>query len=310
MNNFDAIPVFVKVVEAGSFSAAARLLNMPKTTVSAKIAALEKRLELKLIQRTTRKLHVTEAGMKYFRHCANAIRELELGEAALQSTQSEPTGLLRVTAAVDIGHVVLPRITQAYLARYPGTSVELLVSNRTVDLIGEGIDLAIRAGTMQDSSLVARRFFDAGTTLFASPTYLGKLGTISHPRNLAKASFVVFKGINKGLGTLRLTNGKSEVEVSMTGRIVADDFETIKALAVLGAGVAWLPDFLAADAVAGGGLVSVLPHWKTKSTGSFSFVYAGRKYTSPKVQAFIQVAQEIVAGRDDDLREATALGRL
>jgi DNA-binding transcriptional LysR family regulator len=151
VNNLDAIPVFVKVVEAGSFSAAARLLNMPKTTVSAKIAALEKRLALKLIQRTTRKLHVTEAGMKYFRHCANAIRELELGEAALQSAQSEPTGLLRVTAAVDIGHVVLPRITRAYLARYPGTSVELLISNRIVDLIGEGIDLAIRAGTLKDS---------------------------------------------------------------------------------------------------------------------------------------------------------------
>ena len=153
MNYFDAIPVFVKVVEAGSFSAAARLLNMPKTTVSAKIAALEKRLELKLIQRTTRKLHVTEAGMKYFRHCSNAIHEIELGEAALQSTQGEPTGVLRVTAPVDVGHLVLPRITRAYLARYPETSVELLVSNRFVDLIGEGVDLAIRAGTLKDSSL-------------------------------------------------------------------------------------------------------------------------------------------------------------
>jgi DNA-binding transcriptional LysR family regulator len=291
MNHFDAIPVFVKVVEAGSFSAAARLLNMPKTTVSAKIAALEKRLELKLIQRTTRKLHVTEAGMKYFRHCANAIREMELGEAALQSTQGEPTGLLRVTAPVDVGHLVLPRITRAYLARYPGTSVELLVSNRIVDLIGEGIDLAIRAGTLKDSSLIAKRFFDMGATLWASPAYLGQLGNVSHPRSLAKASFVVFKGIN----TLRLTNGNSEVEVPMVGRIVADDLEAIKALAVLGEGIAWLPEFLAADAVKAGSLVPVLPNWKSKPSGAISFVYAGRKYASPKVQAFIQVAQQIVA---------------
>lgn len=291
MNHFDAIPVFVKVVEAGSFSAAARLLNMPKTTVSAKIAALEKRLELKLIQRTTRRLHVTEAGMKYFRHCANAIREMELGEAALQSTLGEPTGLLRVTAPIDIGHLMLPRITRAYLARYPGTSVELLVSNRTVDLIGEGIDLAIRAGTLEDSSLIGKPFFDVGTALWASPTYLGQLGNLAHPRSLAKASFVVYKGIN----TLRLTNGKSEVEVPMVGRIVADDLETTKALAILGEGIAWLPDFLAADAREAGSLVAVLPHWKVKARGKVSFVYAGRKYTAPKVQAFVQVAQEIFA---------------
>lgn len=289
--NLDAIPVFVKVVETGSFSGAARLLNMPKTTVSAKIAALEKRLGLKLIQRTTRKLRVTEAGTKYFHHCANAIREMELGEAALQSTQSEPTGVLRVTAPVDVGHMLLPRIARAYLARYPGTSVELLVSNRIVDLIGEGIDLAIRAGTLKDSSLIAKRFFDVGTTLWAAPSYLKQFGNISHPRNLAKAAFVGFKGIN----TLRLAHGKSEVEVPMAGRIVADDLETIKALAILGEGIAWLPDFLAADAVAAGSLVPVLPNWKSKAMGNIYFVYAGRKYASPKVQAFIQVAQDIAA---------------
>jgi DNA-binding transcriptional LysR family regulator len=293
MNYFDAIPVFVKVVEAGSFSAAARLLNMPKTTVSAKIAALEKRLELKLIQRTTRKLHVTEAGMKYFRHCSNAIHEIELGEAALQSTQGEPTGVLRVTAPVDVGHLVLPRITRAYLARYPGTSVELLVSNRFVDLIGEGVDLAIRAGTLKDSSLIARRFFDVEAGLWASPAYVRQLGKVSHPRSLAKAAFIRFKAIN----TLRLTNGKSTVEVPMAGRIVADDLETIKALAVLDAGIAYLPAFLAADAVGAGSLVAVLPRWKSQSMGGMSFVYAGRKYTAPKVQAFIQIAQQIVASQ-------------
>jgi DNA-binding transcriptional LysR family regulator len=291
--NFDAIPVFVKVVEAGSFSAAARLLNMPKTTVSAKIAALEKRLQLKLIQRTTRKLHVTDAGLEYFRHCSNAVREIELGEAALQSTQATPTGLLRVTAPVDIGHLVLPRITRAYLARYPGTSVELLISNRFVDLIGEGVDLAIRAGALRDSSLIARRFFDVEAGLWASPAYLRQLGNVSHPSGLAKAAFITFKAIN----TLRLTNGRSAVEVPTAGRIVADDLETIKALAVLDAGIAYLPAFLATDAVRAGSLVAVLPKWKSQSMGGMSFVYAGRKYTAPKVQAFIQVAQQTVASQ-------------
>jgi DNA-binding transcriptional LysR family regulator len=289
--NLDAIPVFVKVVEAGSFSSAARLLNMPKATVSAKIAALEKQLGVKLIQRTTRKLRVTEAGTKYFHHCANAVREMELGEAALQLSKSEPTGVLKVTAPVDIGHVLLPRITRAYLARYPGTSVELLISNRMVDLIGEGIDLAIRAGTLQDSSLVAKRFFDAGTTLWASPSYLKALGGVSHPKNLAKASFVCFTGFR----TLRLANGKSLAEVPMVGRVVADDLEAVKAFAVLGGGIACLPDFLAADAAEAGTLVSVLPNWKSKAMGNIYFVYAGRQYASPKVQAFIEVALDVIA---------------
>jgi DNA-binding transcriptional LysR family regulator len=292
MTSIDAIPVFVKVVEAGSFSGAARLLDMPKTTVSAKVAALEHQLGVKLIQRTTRKLHVTEAGVAYFRHCANAIRELELGEAALQETKGEPTGLLRVTAAVDIGHLVLPRIVQAYLVRYPNTSIEMLVSNRVVDLIGEGVDLAIRVGTLKDSSLIAKRFFDVGTTLWASPDYLKKIGAVSHPRNLAKAAFVGFRGMN----TLRITNGKSNIDVPMTGRIIADDLLAIKALAVLGEGIAWLPDFLAADAAKAGALVAVLPAWKSTSMGNhIHFVYAGRKYASPKVQAFIKVAEEVVA---------------
>jgi len=289
--DLDAIPVFVKVVEAGSFSGAARLLNMPKTTVSAKIAALEKRLGVKLIQRTTRKLHVTEAGTKYFRHCANAVREMELGEAALQSTRGEPTGVLRVTAPVDIGHLVLPRITRAYLARFPGTSVELLVSNRVVDLIGEGVDLAIRAGTLKDSSLIARRFFDVDAKLWASPTYVEQSGSFTHPKNLAKAAFIGLKGVTQ----LRLAKGKSEVEVPVTGRIVADDLEAIKALVILGEGIAWLPDFLAADAVETGALVPVLPQWKSKAMGNIHFVYAGGKYASPKVQAFIQVAMDTIA---------------
>ena len=158
----DAISVFVKVVEAGSFSAAARRLGMPKTTVSAKVAGLERRLGVRLIQRTTRKLRMTEAGEKYFRHCAIAIREVELGEAALQSTKGRPYGVLKVTAPVAMGQHSLPRIARAYAAKYPDVSLELILTNRVVDLVEEGVDLAIRwAGELRDSSLIARRFFEA-----------------------------------------------------------------------------------------------------------------------------------------------------
>ncbi len=291
--DLDAIAVFVKIVEAGSISAAARLLAMPKTTVSAKLAALEKRLGVSLIQRTTRKLHVTEAGNTYFQHCANAVREMELGEAALRSSQGKPIGVLKVTAPVDIGHTLLPRITRAYLAKHPGTSVELVISNRVVDLVGEGIDLAIRAGTLKDSSLIAKRFLDLRTQLWASPIYLEELGKLTHPRSLANASFVGFKGLE----TMRLVNGKLEFDLAMHGRIVADDLEAIKALIMLGEGIGWLPEFLATDAVEAGTLVPVLPQWRSKAVGAVYFVYAGRKYASPKVQAFMQTALEIISSR-------------
>src|SRR5262245_4199653 len=129
----DPIAVFVKVIEAGSFSAAARRLGIPKTTVSAKVAGLEKRLGVRLIQRTTRKLRMTEEGERYFRHCAIATREIELGEAALQAARDKPSGVLRISAPVDFGRAVLPRIVRAYTARYPDVSIELIVTNRVVD---------------------------------------------------------------------------------------------------------------------------------------------------------------------------------
>lgn len=288
--DLDAIAVFVRVVECGSFSAAARRLGAPKATVSAKVARLEKRLGLSLIQRTTRKLRVTEAGQEYFRHCAEAIRAVELAEAAMQATSGKPSGVLKVTAPVDLGHTLLPRIVHSYAAKYPDVSVELLVTNRIVDLVGEGIDLAIRPSqSLQDSSLIAQRFYEMGANLWASPQYLQRLGALAHPRDLKNATFVGFRPRS----SLVLTNGRSDVELSTAGRIRADDFETVKALLLLGAGIAWLPDFLTEEAAAAGTLVPVLPQWRPKERTAFYFVYVGRKYGLPKVDAFIQTALEL-----------------
>src|SRR5262245_54847677 len=129
MPAMDGIEVFVKVVEAGSFSRAALRLDMPKTTVSAKVAELERRLGVRLIERTTRKLHLTEAGETYFRHCAVAVHEVELGQEALQAAKGKPSGLLKVTAPVDLGQTLLPNIARTYAAKYPDVSIELIVTN-------------------------------------------------------------------------------------------------------------------------------------------------------------------------------------
>ncbi|WP_338759511.1 LysR family transcriptional regulator [Massilia sp. METH4] len=289
--DLDAVLVFVRVVDTGSFSAAAKLLKMPKTTVSAKVAALEKRLGVTLLQRTTRKLHVTEGGQRYYQHCARAVEELELGESALMSTRSRPSGLLRVTVPIDIGHTLLPVITRAYLDRYEDVRVEMILSNRVADLIGEGIDLAIRAGSLKDSSMIAKPFRDLTIGLWAAPHYLKAHGTPARPEELALHHFVSYAGMK----SLRLWNGKVEVDIPVTGRVIADDSIAIKAMLALEGGIGLLPDFLAADAHRSGALVPVLDGWRLAMVSGFSFVYPGQKYTSPKVQAFIDTALQVIA---------------
>jgi DNA-binding transcriptional LysR family regulator len=266
---------------------------MPKTTVSAKVARLEKRLGVRLIQRTTRKLRMTEAGETYFRHCAIAIREVELGEASLQSTKGRPYGVLKVTAPVGMGQYSLPRIARAYVAKYPDVAVELILTNRVVDLVEEGVDLAIRwAGELKDSSLIARHFFEARSSLWASPKYMRGFGKLAHPRDLARAAFVR----HPAQKSVVLTNGRSDFELHMNGRILADDLGAIKTLIVLGEGIAWLQDVLVADMVDAGELVRVLSQWRPKQEpwGTCYFVYAGRQYALPRVESFIQTALELV----------------
>jgi DNA-binding transcriptional LysR family regulator len=285
----DAVTVFVRVVETGSFAAAAKRLGMPKTTVSAKVAGLERRLGVNLIQRTTRKLRMTDVGEKYFKHCAIATREVELGEAALQSAKVKPSGVLKVTAPVDLGHALLPRIARAYTAKYPDVALELILTNRVVDLVEEGIDLAIRwAGALKDSSLIARRFIETSSNLWASPKYLKGFGNPAHPRELANAAFLA----HPVLRTVMLTNGRSDFELQLNGRIYVDDLEVIAALIVEGEGIAWLPDFLVRDGVEMGKLVPALSQWRPKKhqNWTYYFVYAGRRYTLPKVESLIQTA--------------------
>ncbi len=289
--DFNAVPVFVRVVEAGSFSGAARLLKMPKTTVSARVAALEETLGVTLIQRTTRKLHVTEPGRKYFQHCLKAIRELEEGQAELVSAGQHPQGLFRITAPVDMGHTVLPKIVAAFASKYPQVQIELLISNRVVDLVSEGVDLAIRAGARKDSSLVGKRFFELTANVWASPTYLNQEGAPKAPAHLSKLQFIAFGDAH----AVHLTKEKVNVAVPMTSRLRCDDFEGIKALILLGTGVGWLPDFLVADEVAQGLLVPVLQGWKAKAEGHVYFTYAGHRRASPNVRAFIDTALDVMS---------------
>ncbi len=290
MNNLDGIDVYVKVVQAGSFSAAARLLGMPVTTVSGKIASLEKRLGVTLIQRTTRKLNVTQAGDAYFKHCIRALEEMSAAERNLLTSQSEPAGVLRITAPSVLGRSILPPIVRTFLKTYPKTKVDLLLTDRIVDLVGERVDLAIRVGPLNDSSLIARRFKDADVFLWTSPSYAAKHGLPRHPKELGDHSFISHRCIGS---PFKLVSGRQVHSTEIDSRIVVDDFEAIKLFILTGDGIGLLSPLICETEAAKKKLIRVLPGWSLQigsGQAFFHFVYPSQKYVSQNTQAFIELA--------------------
>jgi DNA-binding transcriptional LysR family regulator len=284
----DGIAIFVKVVQAGSFSRAARLLGVPNTTVSAKVARLEKRLGVTLIQRTTRKLHITPAGRAYFERCAPALEAIQSAEAQMTLAAPEPSGPLRITAPGDVAHGVLPPIVSRFLERYPRAKVEIMVANRVVDLIAEGVHLAIRAVPLADSTLVARKFMPFSGGLWASAAYLKRRGTPRSPQDLARHDGLLFvRSFGK---PPKLGDGHARSALEFQARIVADDLETLRVFALEDKGIATLTDFLGREAR----LVQVLPKWSW-TAGALSFVYPGQRFVPANVRAFIDTA---LAARD------------
>lgn len=287
----DGIEVFVKVVQAGNFSRAAKILRMPNSTVSAKLSQLESRLGVTLLQRTTRKLSLTQAGEMYFRQCAQALDALQAAESELRDSQKEPKGLLRLTAPVEIGHSILPAVIRAYLEKYRQMEIDLVITNRVLDLVTERIDLAVRAGSLKDSSLIARRFTLGRFALWASPGYMKAHPAPSHPQGLSDHELLQFSLFKNR--PLELTNGKNSVKVTVSGRFAADDFEVLRSMAVLGEGIAFLPSVLCNEERIQNRLVPVLPAWHGEKV-SFSLVYPAQRFVSLKVRAFINTAEEML----------------
>ena len=302
--DLDGIAVFVKVVQAGSFSQAAKLLNMPNSTVSAKVAALEKRLGVTLLQRTTRRLHLTEPGAGYFRRCLQALEGLQAAESELESERSETKGVLRLTAPVELGRSALPPVLDVLMKRHPAIEIDLIITNRLVDLVAENIDVAVRAGPLKDSALIAKRFVLGQFGLWASPSYLKNNSVPRNPNELKEHDclrFAPFTGRK-----LQLTNGRERAQIALAGRITADDFEALRALAVLGWGIALLPSFLCAEEAKERKLVSVLPNWRGDSV-TISVVYPAQRFVSPKIRAFITAAEELWSATNAEAKRADHL---
>jgi DNA-binding transcriptional LysR family regulator len=251
------VGIFVRVVETGSFTAAAAASGLPKSSISRRVGALEAALGTRLLQRTTRRLRLTEAGERYFRQTRTALADLDEAAIELGELRREPRGVVRVTAA-NFGDGALAEVITAFTARHRGIHVDLTISGRRVNLIEEGFDLAIRAGFLEDSTLVARRVAQSELKLYASPDYLARRGT---PRRLAEvaAHDCVLYRSSQGLFPWRLTGPRGAQTVRVRGSLVADDLGFIRHMVLAGAGIGMLPDTSADADVARGALVRLLP---------------------------------------------------
>jgi DNA-binding transcriptional LysR family regulator len=287
--DLNEILVFARVVQAGSFTAAAAQLGMPKSTVSRKVAELEERLGSRLLQRTTRKLSLTDVGRTYYDHCVRIVGEIEDAERAVSNLQESPRGLLRVTAPINVAF--LGPIVSDFLRRYPEVRLELFCTERSVDLIEERFDVGIRAGVLADSTLVARSLGSARWFLVATPGYLKRRGRPGSPEELAQHDCLFF-GPGPSRADLRLEHAdRRSVHVSLSARLWVTDMDVLLAVALAGLGIALLPVSSAVEALRTRRLERVLRDWNAPAT-PVHVVYPSARHISPKVKSFVDHLQE------------------
>jgi DNA-binding transcriptional LysR family regulator len=285
--DLNAARVLVRVARAGSFRGAARALGMPKTTVSRKVAELEEHFGVQLLQRTTRTLALTDAGAAFVEEADGAIARLDAAEAAVAEMHAAPRGRLRVTTTVPIGQLLLTPIVADFLATHPALEVQLHLTDRQVDLVAERFDVAIRAGELPDSSLIAMRIGASTHRVVASEDYLARHGTPRRPSDLSSHDCLRFA---RGGATARTTwpfrQGRRVVEVPVHGRLVSDDFVALRKTAERGLGVARLPVTVAHQSIRAGRLVSLLETYAPPPT-PVHLLYVGARRLPSRTRAFI-----------------------
>lgn len=289
--DLNEIAIFIKVVQVGSFIQASKALGIPNSTVSSKISSLEKRLGVTLIQRTTRKLNITEVGEAYFKRCLAGLEEIKTAESEISSIQGEPNGLLRITAPADMGRSILPDIISKFTDKYPKVSVETLLTDRRVDLLSEGVDLAIRAGVLKDSTLIAKKLGSSYFVPVASPKYIKQHGAPAHPRELKEHFIIHFPPM--GTNEWRLFSPKGGLSITVHPRVIINDLYANIELAIRGDGIALVPAYMCQREMQLRKLVRILPDWRT-SVNPVHFVYPGQRFVSPKLSSFITFAQPYI----------------
>lgn len=303
MDQLAGLRVFTRVVDSESFSAAGRGLGLAPSSVSRRIGELEQALGVRLFHRSTRKLSLTEAGETYYERARDILRAVEEAALAVGEQRAAPSGVLRLTAPTSLASRHITPAVAAFRAGYPLVTLVMAVTDRTADILGEGFDLAIRVGRLEDSSLVARKLGEARRLACASPAYLERAGRPAHPEELRDHACLTFRR-HAGSNAWRFRKDGEIREVRASGPFVADDGETLVSAACSGLGIVLGPEWLVGPALGTGALIEVLPDYTAEpATTPIYAVTPPGPHLAPKIRAFVDFLAARF-GRDYDWRGA------
>jgi DNA-binding transcriptional LysR family regulator len=294
MDRFREMHAFVAVVDTGSFVAAGDLLHISKAAVSRIVMQLESRLGARLLQRTTRRLSLTEAGQAYYGRAKQILADLDEADGMVGDVTLQATGRLRVNAPLSFGVTRLAALWPEFMARHPGLELEVDLSDRMVDLVEEGYDMAIRIARPRDSSLIYRPLAKTRLLLCAAPEYLARRGTPEGVADLARHDIIAYTYAPAG-DTWHFATPAGERSVTVHPRLRANNGETCRAAALAGLGITQQPDFLVDEELASGRLVEVLAEWCSQELGIYA-VYPSRKHLSLKVRTLADFLAERLPG--------------
>lgn len=290
MDHLHRMAVFARVIEVGSFSGAARSLGVAKSAVSRHVGLLEEHLNVRLLNRTTRKLHLTEAGEEFYGSCKRILEEADQAVRRARDVQGEMIGTLRMTLPIDFGRrFVLPHLIEI-AQEHPRLDLRLLFQDNEVDLVAQGIDLAVRIGRLPDSSLVARALGPVSSCIVASPCYLEANGTPTTPDEIKNHRWIVYSRLGP-VNKVRLQAGDQLTEIAVDPRIQADSGAVMADMARAGLGVTLLPTWFVEDDLAAGRLVHLMPAWSNLDRKVYA-VYPAKRLLASKVRHVIDVLAE------------------
>jgi LysR family transcriptional regulator for bpeEF and oprC len=297
MDRLQAMEVFVRVVDTGAFIRAAEVLHMPKATVTTLVQNLESHLGAKLLNRTTRRVSVTADGAAYYERCTRILAEVEETESALAHTKSSPRGRLRVDVPVTFGRRVLVPAQPDFFARYPDIRLEVGCSDRSVDLIEEGVDCVVRGGVQPDSTLVARRVGMVDFVSCATPAYLERHGVPTHPRDLVRHRCISYFSSKTGrIFGWNFSKDGERIDLQLDGFVALNDGEAYLEAGLAGLGIVQVSPFMVKDAFANGRLIRVLSDWQIEPLPVW-IMYPQNRRLSAKVRVFVEWIADLFSAR-------------
>jgi DNA-binding transcriptional LysR family regulator len=307
MDRLTEMEAFVQVVDHGGFTEAARKMGLSKSAVSKHISALEARLAVRLLNRTTRRVNPTEVGLAYYDRARTVLTDAAEADEMVTAMQATPKGSLRISAPMSFGINHLSPAVARFLCAYPEVDVHMVLDDRYVEIVAEGFDLAIRVGVLEDSSLKARKLAETTRRLVAAPSYLERTGAPKSLEDLHRHQLLHYSNLATGnFWRLRTASGE-ERQIRVGGRLTANNGDSLMKAAEMGLGIALLPGFIIGDALAAGRLVEVLPERGAERHGIFA-IYPEGRFTQPKLRAFIDfLAEHFRAIGPDDWAGAAAM---